>query len=191
MILIMIFLLLNTDIILEIIILGLIYSKIIINIENLEINAINTQINVDTMLISIEIKLYKVLKVLKVKFYRYYFQIFGIKIYYRKALKYESKTEFSQKIYKFIKKNNIQIKNIKPELEYFKFNLNFGTENAIITSVITATLSGIIVIILNKFVNNFNREDYSFKITPNYFNMNNFRMELKSKMNFDVMELIR
>ena len=165
MILIMIFLLIS--IILEIIILGLIYSKIIINIENLEINAINTQINVDTMLISIEIKLYKVLKVLKVKFYRYYFQIFGIK------------------------KNNIQIKNIKPELEYFKFNLNFGTENAIITSVITATLSGIIVIILNKFVNNFNREDYSFKITPNYFNMNNFRMELKSKMNFDVMELIR
>ena len=189
MILIMIFLLIS--IILEIIILGLIYSKIIINIENLEINAINTQINVDTMLISIEIKLYKVLKVLKVKFYIYYFQIFGIKIYYRKALKYESKTEFSQKIYKFIKKNNIQIKNIKPELEYFKFNLNFGTENAIITSVITATLSGIIVIILNKFVNNFNREDYSFKITPNYFNMNNFRMELKSKMNFDVMELIR
>ena len=101
------------------------------------------------------------------------------------------KIELSQKIYKFIKKNNIQIKNIKPQLEYFKFNLNFGTENAIITSVITATLSGVIVIILKKFVNNFNKEDYSFEITPNYFNMNTFRMELKSKMNFDVVELIR
>ena len=189
MILIMISL--SISIILEIVILGLIYSKISINIENLEVNGINNQINVDTMLISIEIRLYRVLKIVKVKFYRHYFQIFGIKIYYRKALKYENKTELSQKIYKFIKKNNIQIKNIKPQLEYFKFNLNFGTENAIITSVITATLSGVIVIILKKFVNNFNKEDYSFEITPNYFNMNNFRMELKSKMNFDVVELIR
>lgn len=188
MILIMFFLFIS--IILEFIILGLIYSKIIINIENLEINSINNQINVDTMSISIEIKLYKFLKVLKLKFYRHYFQVYGIKIYYKKALKYGNKTELSQKVYRFIKKSNIQIKNVKLQLEYFKFNLNFGTENAIITSVITATLSGIIVFILNKFVSNFNNNDYSFKITPNYFNTNNFKMEFKSKMNFDLSKLL-
>ena len=43
MILIMISL--SISIILEIVILGLIYSKISINIENLEVNAINNQIN--------------------------------------------------------------------------------------------------------------------------------------------------
>lgn len=178
-------------IVLEIIMLGLIYSNIIINIENLEINAINTNVNINTMIISIEVKLYRIFKIVKIKFYRHYFKIFGIKIHYKKALRYENKTELSQKIYAFIKKNNIQIKNIKPELECFKFNLNFGTEDAIITAIITATLSGFIVVLLNKLVSEFNSKDYNFKITPNYFNTNNFSINFKSKINFDTLKLIK
>lgn len=170
----------------ELFILGIIYSKIIVNIENLEVNSINKQINIDTMVISLEIKLYKIFKIVKIKFYKDYFKILGVKINYKKALKYETKNELTQKIYKFINKNKIQLKNLKPNLEYFKFELNFGTEDVIITSILTAMFSGAMVLLLKKFVRKINKDDYSFKITPNYFNVNNFNVKFKSKINFNL-----
>lgn len=184
MIFILIFLFISICI--ELFILGIIYSKIIVNIENLEVNSINKQVNIDTIVISLEIKLYKIFKILKIKFYKDYFKILGIKVNYKKALKYETKNELTEKVYKFINKNKIQIKNLKPNLEYFKFELNFGTEDVIITSILTAMFSGAIVLLLKKFVRKINKEDYSFKITPNYFNVNNFNVKFKSKINFNL-----
>lgn len=174
----------------ELLILGVIFSSITVNIDNLEINAINTQINIDTMLISLDIKLYKVLKILKIKFYRNYFKIWWIKINYKKALKYDTRTELGEKAYEFFKKNKIKIKNIKPEIKYFKFDLNFGTEDAIITSFFTVTLSGLLTMLFCKCVKKFNRKDYIFKITPNYFNRNNFNFKFKSKINFNTLQLL-
>ena len=83
-----------------------------------------------------------------------------------------------------------KITNIKPDLEYFKFDLNFGTEDVIITSFFTVTLSGLITLLLTKCVRDFNNNDYNFKIVPNYINTNNFNMSLKSKINFKTLQLM-
>ncbi len=176
--------------ILEILILGLIFSSIIINIENLEVETKNKKIYVDGMVVKVDFKLYKIIKILSIKFYMHYFKIFGIKIYYRKALKYENKKELGEKIFDFIKKHKIKIKTLRPELEYFKLYLNFGTEDAIATSILTATFSGIIVLLLRKFVREYKEENYNFKITPNYLNNNNFNMKFKSRINLQMLEVI-
>lgn len=175
---------------LEILILGFIFSSIVINVENLEIETQNRKIYVDGMMIKVDFKLYKILKIISIKFYMHYFKIFGFKIYYRKALKYENKKQLGEKAIEFIKKHKIRIKNLKPEFEYFKFDLNFGTEDAIVTSILTATFSGIIVFLLRKFVKEYKDENYSFKITPNYLNNNNFNMQFKSRINLQMLEVI-
>lgn len=177
--------------ILEIIMLGLIFSSIVINIENFEIQGINTKTNVSSMIASVEIYLYRILKVVKIKFYKEYFKVFFIKIYYKKALKYEENMELGKKIINVIKENKIKIKKIKPEFEKFKFDLNFGTEDAVITSLLTPTVSGIIVYILRKFVKKLNKKDYEFKITPNYFSTNNFTIKFETKIKLKTFELFK
>lgn len=171
---------------LELLILGLIFSSIIINVESLEIQSINKKIYVNEIIISVEIKLYRRLKILRIKFYKEYFKVWGIKIYYSKALDYKNKKVLTRKVINLFKK----ITNIKPDLEYFKFDLNFGTEDVIITSFFTVTLSGLITLLLTKCVRDFNNNDYNFKIVPNYINTNNFNMSLKSKINFKTLQLM-
>lgn len=188
----MIFILIFLFIILifEILLLGILLSSIVISIEDLEVETKNRRIYVDGMIVKVDLKLYKILKILSIKFYMHYFKILGIKIYYRKALKYKNRKQLGEKVLEFIKKNKIKIKNLEPEFEYFKFDLNFGTEDAILTSILTASLSGVIVILLRKFVKRFDDEKYSFKITPNYFNNNNFNMKFKSRINLKMLEVI-
>lgn len=176
--------------ILEIIIFGLILSSITITIDNLKAETQNNRIYVDGMIVRLDVKLYRIIKILSVKFYMHYFKVFGIKIYYQKALKYDSRKQLGKKFLEFLKKNKIKIKNLHPEFEYFKFNLNFGTENAIITSFLTAIFSGTIVVVLRKFVKQFDEEKYSFKITPNFLNTNNFNMKFKTKINLKMLEVI-
>ncbi len=176
--------------ILEVLILGLLLSKITISIDNLEVETQNNRIYIDGMIIKLDIKLYRIIKILSIKFYMHYFKIFGIKIYYRKALKYDNRKQLGKKFLEFFERNKIKIKNLHLEFEYFKFNLNFGTENAITTSILTGMFSAVIVILLRKFVRKFDEENYSFKITPNYFNTNNFNMKFRSRINLQMIEVI-
>ncbi len=176
--------------ILEILIFGFILSSIVITIENLEVETKNNRIYVDGMVVKLDVKLYRIVKIVSIKFYMHYLKIFGIKIYYRKALKYENKKQLGEIVLNFIKKNKIKIKNLDPEFEYFKFDLNFGTEDAIATSILTATFSGIIVYLLRRFVKEYKEENYNFKIVPNYLNTNNFYMKFKTKLNLKMLEVI-
>lgn len=176
--------------ILEIIIFGLILSRITISIDNLEVETKNNKIYVDGMIVKLDIKLYRIIKILSIKFYMHYFKIFGIKIYYKKALKYDNRKQLGKKVLDFLKKNKIKIRNLNPEFEYFKFNLNFGTENAILTSFLTAIFSGTIVALLRKFVNKYDEEKYGFKITPNFLNTNNFNMKFRSRLNLQMIQVI-
>ena len=175
---------------LEVLILGLLLSKITITIDNLEVETQNNRIYVDGMIIKLDIKLYKIIKILSIKFYMHYFKILGIKIYYRKALKYDNRKQLGKRFLKFVKNNKIKIKNLHPEFEYFKFNLNFGTENAITTSILTGIFSGIIVILFRKFVKQYNEDNYNFEIIPNFLNTNNFNMKFRSRLNLQMIEVI-
>jgi len=79
---------------------------------------------------------------------------------------------------------------MKPEIENFKFNLDFGTEDAAVTSLLTPAFSGIIVYFLKKFTRKVNEKKYEFKITPNYFNTNNFTIKFKTKIKFKTWKLL-
>ena len=95
--------------ILEIIIFGLILSSITITIDNLKAETQNNRIYVDGMIVRLDVKLYRIIKILSVKFYMHYFKVFGIKIYYQKALKYDSRKQLGKKFLEFLKKNKIYI----------------------------------------------------------------------------------
>ena len=80
-------------IILNIFILGFIFSKVSVNIENCNIfsNSVFENINIDKMKIFINLYIFKVIKIISLKFYKRYLKIGFVKIYYYQIKKYEKK----------------------------------------------------------------------------------------------------
>ena len=76
---------------------------------------------------------------------------------------FQEKGKFNQKMLKSLKKLNIQIININ-------LNIEIGTENAALTSIIIPIVSTIIAIILRKKVKRY--ENQIFIINPMYLNQN-------------------
>lgn len=75
----------------------------------------------------------------------------------------ENKPSLDKEIFKAIKELNISIKNIN-------LNVDIGTENASLTSIIVPVISTAIAILLRKKVKNF--ENQTFIINPIYRNQN-------------------
>lgn len=115
-------------VILNILIIGMLLSRVSINIENCNVlsNTGLENIIVDKMQISINLYLYKVIKVLSIKFYKEYFKIGFIKIYYYKIMKYKEeviiKTANLTKL--LIGKNRLSLNVLKPNIEEFYMNLS-------------------------------------------------------------------
>lgn len=75
-----------------------------------------------------------------------------------------------------INKNNIDylkyMKLLKPRLGKFTLNMNFGTEDAVITSFVIAFIASGIAIVLSKLIKKFEPGKYKYEITPVYINKN-------------------
>lgn len=108
-----------------------------------------------------------------------------------------NKKKFSNKYLKNLRNNfnnNINISNIKLVFHNFKnleeniievINLKLdviiGTESVIITSGIVSLLSSIIAILLNKFIEKFDKDKYEYKVMPIY-NKNKISIFLDTKI---------
>lgn len=153
------------------IILLLIYSKIGVEIINLRFSSQNIRhINKDYKII---IKLYILGKipVLKLNITKTILEKLRlkdkIKDFDLKLI--EDRNKFNKNFFKAFKKINIGIKKVN-------LNIEFGTENAIFTSVIVPVISTIIAIILRKKVKKF--ENQTFIINPVYINQNHINIQL-------------
>lgn len=72
-----------------------------------------------------------------------------------------------------------QIKLLKISIDKFKLRINFGTDNSIITSLTTATISSFIGIFMAEFIKNYKPENHYFIISPIYNNKNIINLSFK------------
>lgn len=188
-VLILIFLL----IILNILIIGIILSRVSIEIENCNLfsNSGFKDINIDKMQISINLYLYKLIKILSIKFYKEYLKIGFIKIYYYKILEYKKELiNESVKLTKLLLgKNRLTLSILNPNIESFYMNLNLCSENAALTSIASSLIGTTTSMILSKFVKKYDKDKIFYKIVPVYFNINGFKIEFRTKIDFNTLNI--
>lgn len=181
-------------IILNIFILGFIFSKVSVNIENCNIfsNSVFENINIDKMQIFINLYIFKVIKIISIKFYKKYFKIGFVKIYYYQIKKYEKK--IIQGTFKLTKlllgKNKLTLSILNPKIEMFNMNLSICSKNAALTSIYSSLIGTSTSILLSKFVKKYDKNKIFYKIVPVYFNINGFKLEIKSKINFNTLNIL-
>lgn len=181
-------------IILNILIIGFLFSRISINIENCNVysNSVFENITIDKMQISINLYLYKIIKILSVKFYKEYLKIGFIKIYYYKIKKY--KKEIIDGTFNVTKlllgKNRLTLHILKPNIECFNMNLSLCSKNAAFTSIASGLIGTTTSIVLSKFVKKYDEGKFSYKIVPVYFNINGFKLEIKTEINFNTLNIL-
>ncbi len=181
-------------IILNIFIIGLLFSRISIDIENC--NAFSNtgfeNITIDKMQVSIKLYLYKIIKIISVKFYKEYFKIGFVKIYYYKIEKY--KKEIINKTFNLTKlllgKNKLTLNILRPNIETFNMNLSLCSKNAALTSIASSLIGTTTSMLLSKFVKKYDEEKFYYKIVPVYFNINGFKLEIKTKINFNTFNIL-
>ncbi len=181
-------------IILNFFIIGLIISKIDINVENCNIysNSVPENIVIDKMQISINLYLYKFIKILSIKLFREYLKIGFVKIYYYKIFEYRK--EIIEKTFFLIKlligKNRLTLNIIKPDIENFYMDASLCSKNAAFTSITTSLISGATSMFLSKFTKKYDKDKIFFKIVPVYFNINGFKLVLKTKISFNTLNIL-
>ena len=172
----------------ELVLIGVIFSIVTIRINNIELAKFNDDIHFDKWDVSLKIYLYKILPILKIKVYRKYCSVLGIKIYYKEKIKYNSDKQLYKSIYRFFKDDNFEKMDLK--FEELDLYLNFGTEDMVITTGLTVLISNLITLLIRKKIKNFDENKYKFKVEPNFINRNNFRLKIKSKFNLKTLKLI-
>lgn len=180
-------------IILNILIIGTVFSKVSINIENCNMfsNYGIKGINIDKMQISVDLYLYKLIKILSVKFYKEYLKIGFIKIYYYKILEHKKEiiAGSAQLTKLLLGKNKLSLSILNANIESFYMNLNLCSENAAITSLASSIIGTTTSMILSKLVKKYDEEKIFYKIIPVYFNINGFKIEFRSKVNIDTLNI--
>ena len=95
----------------------------------------------------------------------------------------ERKKIFSKQAWEYVKGLNIKISKLK-------MSLDIGTGNAIITSYLTAFAGTVISILLAFAIENYKKENYSYKITPLYKNQNLLKMDLNCIINIKMVHIM-
>ena len=174
------------------------FSNIIINIEKCDISYDSSYIeewNIKEFKISVVFYIFKFIKVLTIKIFKNYIEIFNFRIKYN----IENKIKNNKKLYEHLiddikiireNKDEINVKYLKPSIANLDMDLSLGTKNPIITTFTIPTISFIISIILRNSNIIYNNEKYNYKITPKYINTNNLSLDVNTKLSFSTLRLI-
>lgn len=178
-------------------IIGICFSSIVINIDKLNCNSNNVKkVLTEKIEFYIQIYFFKIFKIITIKVYNTHLEFLGIKIKFDKLIyEFEDTNRLFSKIKDFVSliKNNrqsVDLENLKPNIKEFKMNLEISTENAILTSITTVSISTILSIILKKYVEKYNKEKHYYKIIPRFVNVNSFYISLNTKISFDTLKLL-
>ena len=184
---ILVFILLGALIILSVIALILILSTIRIQIKNLEIKNFKlekSKLNKQKYKILFQIYFLGKIKILSINLNNPKIK----KIYSSQKLKNMDFKKISKKIP--INKETIKIvKGLKIKLEKFNLNIKIGTEDAILTSYIVATIASVIGIILPYLVDKNYKKDCKYKVNPIY-NINILNLHLNSIISVKIVHII-
>ena len=171
---IIIFIIFFTLILIEILILGVIFSKVSIKIYELKIYGKKTKNEIEDIVGEIDVLLFKFIKFLKIRLYTKFFSIFGIKIKYNRIFKYINYDGFDEIIFNNLKTFLYYLKNtdynrIDLKIEKIDLNIDLGFRNPIITSLVTT----------------------KYVINSNYFNISNYKINVRVLFNFNLYLVIR
>ena len=75
-------------------------------------------------------------------------------------------------------------------IEEFHLNLEFGTEDVIITSVILTVLASLLGLILARYIRCYHKEKYEYKMTPIYQNKNMVKLSLNCIIEVKLVHII-
>ncbi|MCI8411697.1 MAG: hypothetical protein HFJ40_04595 [Clostridia bacterium] len=93
----------------------------------------------------------------------------------------QNRNRFDKRVFKAIKKLNLQIKNIN-------LNIDFGTENASLTAIIVPIISTVIAIIIKKKMKKYENQKYI--INPIYINQNLINIALSGIFEIKMIHII-
>ena len=174
-----------------IIFLLLISSNIILKIEDCNIfydEKYQKKIEIKKIKTSIEVYVFKKIRILNIKIHENYCEIFKIKVNLNllKILKEDEQTGTT-----FVIKNILKL---KPKIKNIYFKLNLGTENLMFTTFLIPTISTGLSIILGKYgekKGNINsNNNLEFKINPIYVNKNMFELNTSIEISFSTIRTL-
>ena len=146
--------------------LGFIFSKVKINIKQLEITNIDKEFNIKYK-INIGIYLYGILKIFGLNIFEDRLEFLG------KRIKYSNIKKLN--IYKNICSNNLknnikisELKIIEPKIKKLDLKLDLGFENVLLTSFMIFAISTVLSFAVKNSVRKYNPKKYKYIIKPHY-----------------------
>lgn len=180
-------------ILIQIIVIGICFSNMVLNIQecDLSYNEDNRKkFNIREFKISIQVYLFKVIKILNIKIYEDYCEIFKIKVHLNVLKKLKDDDE---KGTIYVIKNIVKL---QPEIKKVDLEITLGTEDTMITTFLIPTISTALSLLISKYMKEDNNSknsitsNYNFKVTPKYINTNNFRLKGSVKISFDTLRTL-
>lgn len=174
-------------ILLQFIFLCLIFSNLVVDIEECDIlynSSLKKKFDIRKLKINVKIYVFNFIRILNIKIYENYCEIFKIKIQLN-ALKRLKDDKESGWI--FVIKN---LKKLNPEVQKININLDIGTEEPIITTFSIPVLSMFFSIILSKSIKKYDKNNYDFKINPIFSGANILFLSGNAKLNFNTMRVV-
>lgn len=156
--------------ILLILILGTIFLKIRVFADNLELKIIKTDLQKTDYKVKVSLYFLGFIKIGSIKIEKGYVKF----LFFRKKINDLKKskifiTKIKPKINNMTKKQIIEeAQKINFRLDKLNFDLKFGTDSVLITSILIGVLSAIISSSMQIYIEKFNKKKYKWKIIPNF-----------------------
>lgn len=178
----------------QIFIIGLIFSKINVDVKKVDITY-NKKLYVNDLEILIYIYVLNKIKIVKIKFYKDYLQILGLKLQYRfiKKIKFarNAYNNLNKKFFKILRnRRKLDMQTLNLEVNKCNLFLKLGTMSQVLTIFSIPLISTIITFFLRNSTNNDNIKKYSYKIIPEYSGRNIFNIKLDTNFEFETIKLI-
>lgn len=156
--------------ILLILILGVIFLKIKVYANNLDLELIKKDLKKADYDIKAGIYFFGFIKIIGFRIRNGFVEFLFVKKEIRELINSDLYLNNIKPLIDKMPKSKVveKVCNSNIKLEDFKLNLNFGTDSVIITSILVGILSGIIASMMQAYLEKFNKEKYKWKILPNY-----------------------
>lgn len=181
-ILILLFLL----IIIQIIIIGICFSSLLLNVKECEISynvRLKNEFEIIKLKVSVDIYLFKKIRILSIKIHKNYCEIFKTKLHFNllKKLKSDKDSGIS-----YVVKN---IWKLEPKIQSMDLKLDFGTESTMLNVFTVPFLSTLLSGIINNYSkDNIEKTDIRFKIIPQFIDKNVLDLKLSTKIYFNTIK---
>lgn len=172
---------------------GIFFSKIKINVKNLNFEMSRNEKCKNNFCINFGIFLYGKIKISSVNFENNNIKVFGRKINIEKLKEgYLLERIKKIKMQEINKKEAISsFKNMSLKFEQFNLNLDLGTDSTLITSFLIFVIATIVSLIVKKGVTKYNPNKHSFTITPRYENCNLIKLDLNFILSLETRNIIK